>query len=725
MKSKLIIFVSFFFFISTSYVFSEVTKTYVQTASSENATQPSGIEFNPDGTKVFISKFGAGTNLYQYTLDTPFDISTIDAGTEVILDLNAGDDDIGNKTIENLTFNSDGTKIYAIGFGGGMNVHTLSTPYDFSSFTQDANDGKNWATYLTPGDGEIRPHIIKFNNDGTKMYLNDANVDANTNVVEYDLATPYLPGSATGTRDFNISDETDNAIQDVDFDDDGTRMYVVESRDTLDNNNNLIVYKLSTPFDVTSAKHVGTLNTFSDANNGGIRPLGMTFNNDGMKLYLTDWKSHEIHEYDLICPYGIVICELDETNVQTDTASQIEFAKDVIKHNTSTIFRRFDWLRRNENNLSSYSQNIKLNLSPILSFLPDKIEKPFTNTIYSKVKALTKKNKKHKKNKRWSFWSNGDLTIGERDSNKLKPREIETSGLTFGVDRKFNKGKFFGLALRYGNGETDILRSLNKFETESLSLNLYSSIKLNKKLNLNSLIGSSILEIDKLASGINIGGRNGKQIFSAIDLQASDGYTNLNIMPTAKIDFGITELSEYNQFNTSRELLANHDLITFETGNLTTGLKFDNIKTITNGSRSINGSFEYVHDFSSDVDYEFRNAGDTNYQTKTYNANSIHNLKSNIGFERLLDNGFTFGFNFENFQGFDDNSINQNSLYLKLSHIRDEDTKIALDYDPLQNNILKLNYAYKINNFDISVNSNYDFSDEDNFNTYLKLSNKF
>ena len=108
-------------------------------------------------------------------------------------------------------------------------------------------------------------------------------------------------------------------------------------------------------------------------------------------------------------------------------------------------------------------------------------------------------------------------------------------------------------------------------------------------------------------------------------------------MPTGKIGFGITELSEYNQFNISNKLLANHDLLTFETGTLTTGLKFDNLKDITNGKRSINGSFEYVQDFSSDINYEFLNSGDTVYQTKTYSGNSIHNLKSSFFKFKLLN----------------------------------------------------------------------------------------
>ena len=57
-----------------------------------------------------------------------------------------------------------------------MNVHSLSTPYDISDFTQDADDGLEWdedQTLYTDDDGDFEPHDITFNNDGTKMYLFD------------------------------------------------------------------------------------------------------------------------------------------------------------------------------------------------------------------------------------------------------------------------------------------------------------------------------------------------------------------------------------------------------------------------------------------------------------------------------------------------------------------------------------------------------------------------
>ena len=709
----------------------EVVKpVYLQSVASD-ITMPSGIELSPDGTKVFMTSYATSALARQYTLSTPFNISSLDASSVVNLNLNDGGDDnlsTAQYMIQGLTFNNDGSKIFAIDQDGKLNVHTLAAPYDFSNPTQLADDGLQFGgsetTHGDPGDENIRPHDLRFNNDGTKMYTFEAVYNGSeVPIIEYDLSTPFTPGSATLGRELDVKNIPNTTLQDIDFDDDGTRLYLVESSGSNTVNQEIYVWKLSTAFDVSTAIYQGKLPlTFNAAGTQGGTPIGITFANEGMKFYVTDYKNNKIHEFDLICPYGIVICELDETNVQTDTASQIEFAKDVIKHNTSTIFRRFDWLRRNENNLRSYSNNINLNLSQIFGSLPEEIEKPLTDAIYSKVSTLIQKNKRE--NKKWSLWSHGDLTIGERDSIGLNPREIKTSGLTLGMDRKFKNDKVFGLALRYGNEDTDILRSSNKFETEALSLNFYGQIKLNEKINLNSIIGTSILEIDKLKTGINTGSRNGKQIFSAISLEASDGFTNLNIMPTAKIDFGITELSKYNQFNTSNDILAVHDLLTFENGNLTTGLKFDNLKDISNGKRSINGSFEYVHDFTSDINYKFKNSGDS-YQSKLYNSNSIHNLKSNIGFERILYNGFTFGLNYENFQSFEKNTLNQDSLYLKLSRVRDKHTRVALDYDPLQDQNLEFSYTYVINGLDVLINSNYDFSEVSDYGANIELSATF
>ena len=149
--SKRIILAFIFLFVFAKDAYSKILPTFVQKVNSYiGGGATNGIALNPDGTKIFIGQFNnANTYIFEYELDTAFDISSKNAGTEETLDLNAGDDDI-NKEFEDFTFNNDGTKIFAIDDDGGMNIHTLSTAYDLTSATQVTDDGINWSTYLVP-----------------------------------------------------------------------------------------------------------------------------------------------------------------------------------------------------------------------------------------------------------------------------------------------------------------------------------------------------------------------------------------------------------------------------------------------------------------------------------------------------------------------------------------------------------------------------------------------
>ena len=696
----------------------DVLPTYVRSATAiDGGGQPIGIELNPDGTKVFFARFASGASLYQYTLTTPFDISTIDTSTEVTLNLNAGSDDLDSTDVEGFTFNGDGTKVYAIDYKGNMNVHTLSTPYDFSDFTQDADDGHDWNTYLTPGDGNIRPHDIRFNSDGTKMYLHEAtHTHDPVAIVEYHLATPYLPGSATKTEEFDVDPQVSAVVQDFDFDDDGTRMYVVTSSGS-NGNHNLAVYKLSTGFDVTTATHVGTMSNFfnADRTEGGT-PAGIHFAKDGMKFYQVTYTSNEIHEYDLSCPYGIVICEADSIS---NVGAQVEFAKHVIQQNTSTVFKRFEWLRRNEGKNYLNSNNINLNIyNPVLSSLKKQLKSSFSDSAiisigfnekkYSQVSLVEKKNKKSK-NKNWSYWSHGDISFGRKgDTATSKPNEIRVSGLMFGADKKINNNKFVGAAIRFGKGEIENISPNGiKLDNESLTLNLYSTLPINNNSNLNALFGVSLLRIDQLLSNEITGERNGKQVFTAINMQSKDGYGDFNIRPTGTFEFGVTQFSNYTDFGTSSTNSQDtYDSLTFKTGNIAAGFKFDNFIDINDGKLNRNGSLEYIQDLTSNIDYNFKNNSDNVSVTKTAETHSINNIKGNLGFEILYESGYTFALNYERFQGLDYSS-HQDSIFFKFGHIREEESEFAFNYKPLQNNQMELSYVKDVNGFDITFGSNY------------------
>ena len=81
------------------------------------------------------------------------------------------------------------------------------------------------------------------------------------------------------------------------------------------------------------------------------------------------------------------------------------------------------------------------------------------------------KRSKHEKKKKskWSSWSIVDVSIGDYEEMLLdKAKGITTKGITLGSDRKIGDDKFFGLALRYGNGSSNIRRTVQNVDLEEL-----------------------------------------------------------------------------------------------------------------------------------------------------------------------------------------------------------------------------------------------------------------
>ena len=718
---------SIFFCVSSSNA--EVKPTLLRTVSLTNIVKsPSDVRFNPAGTRIFFSDFRSGANvLLQYDVDTPFNISTIDFDSKVELATNGGVDNIQQP--QGFEFNNDGTKVFAINDGGGFNANSLSIPYDFSSATTIADDGFHFKTGPDPDIGNNRS--VKFNNDGTKMFLIDVWVNSSgRRIIEFNLSTPYDTSTVTEGNSFTIS-VASTILQDFSFDDDGTRMYVIESS-TGAAARFIYVYKLSTGFDITTATFVGKVQQVfeslgADGTNG--TPLGMGFSEDGMKLYQVTYQDgavgarDRVHEYDLSCPYGIVICEEDTVS---NNSAQVDVAKQVIHQNSSVIFKRFDWLRRNEGNNNLNSNNINLNINnPILSALSDTLKNTF-NQKYTK--ASVKKKKETRSNfKNLSFWSHGDISIGRTgDKATTTPQTLKVGGLMFGVDKKLKNNKFVGAAIRYGQGNTHNKTSDGfKLDSETLTLNLYSTNQLDSKLNLNTLLGLSFLKIDQLNSSDQVtGNRNGKQLFTAINMNSDSGYGEFNIRPTGGFMFGITSLSSYTDFNTS-SVQDIYDSLVFNTGNITAGLKFDKLVEKTNFNLFRNGSIEYIQDLSSNIGYTVKSHSDLTSQRKSVKRHSLHNLKVNFGMESVSESGHTFGLNFERLQGLDESSHLQ-SLFFKFGYLRENNTDIAFNFDPLTSNTANLSYLKHYNYFDLKLDTNYSFMDENpGYGLNLQLSNTF
>ena len=631
------------------------------------------IAITPDGKKMFVMdhlETGAtdGHAVFIYDLATAFDISTMDVTNRTIVNTTGlGDNLAGNDGNKTIKFSNDGKKLFLFNSNGRAQFHNLTSPYDVASISASTlipDDGLN---YLSAYNTINSLKGVAFNYDGTKMYLNDG-TKGTTDVTQVKLSTPFDPSSGTFEYNLNTTSTVGSGTftMDLYFDDDGTRLYISQG---LNNNTgsatHIFVWKLSTPFELSSATYVDKYQI--DGNGNNVSAYGWTFGNNGMKAYIGTEDSNDdgddiIYEYDLTCPYGIVLCENETASA---TSAQVEIAKNVIYQNSNTIFKRFDWLRRNEEKTNLNSHNIKLNINnPILASLKNKLENSLNSNLTNSLEytQASLKDKNPLKNMRnWSYWSHGDISFGRvGEKGFIKAKDIRTKGIMIGADKLINN-KIFGLAFRYGNDDVKIDTGAgSKLDAQAYTLNMYGSLPLDGKSNLNALVGASFLSIDQLIKGTITGERYGRQIFTSLTYQNENEYTNYDLIPFGKFEIGITQLSEYTDFGTSATNSVDvHERLTFKTGNISGGLKFDDILYLDRKTLSRNGFVEYIFDLTPDIDHFYKNYHDNTSVRKTIKKHSLHNIRGNIGFEYMNVDGYTFAINYERFQ----------SLSLSLIHI--------------------------------------------------------
>ena len=87
-------------------------------------------------------------------------------------------------------FKDDGTKLYIIGTTNDtVYEHTLSTAYDITTASYNSSD------YFSITSQETSPYAVRFNSNGTKMYIIG---DINTkSVFQYSLSTAWTVNTAS------------------------------------------------------------------------------------------------------------------------------------------------------------------------------------------------------------------------------------------------------------------------------------------------------------------------------------------------------------------------------------------------------------------------------------------------------------------------------------------------------------------------------------------------
>ena len=195
-----------------------------------------------------------------------------------------------DNTPQSIAFNNDGTKMYMMG-GFHKNIHqyTLSTGFDLSTASYD-----NVNFYM--GSQDNTPLHMKFNTDGTKMYVNGWQ---SNKIHQYSLASGF---DLSTTSYDNVTFDLPAFTYGFTFNNDGTKMY--SNGDA----GNLRQYSLTTGFDISTASYDNVNFSASQSHS----PNDMWFNSDGTKMYiLFAGGEDDVHQYSLTTGFDISTASYD------------------------------------------------------------------------------------------------------------------------------------------------------------------------------------------------------------------------------------------------------------------------------------------------------------------------------------------------------------------------------------------------------------------------------
>ena len=668
-------------------------------------TWPNGLAFNNDGTKMFVMGTD-GDDVNEYTLSTGFDVSI----ASFVDSFSVGSQE---SSAFGLAFSADGTKMFVTGSGGDdVNEYTLSTGFDVS--TASFNDINGDGTGFDVSSQEAGPTGLAFNNDGTKMFVLGA---TGQDVDEYTLSTGFDVSTASFVGSFSVSSQETNPWG-LAFSADGTKMFV-----TGGNGDDVNEYSLSTGFEITGptlsssspsdgATSVGVNDnivlTFSeavDAESGNIvikkssddstvetidvtgglvsgsGSTTITINPsttlDGETDYYITIAATAFDDADSASYVGFTASTTLNFTTESSTSSttdpltdkdvvgsieaQAEAPKRILQHVRTPVINRMDWLRRHrkENNLTN--QNIKFQFSNAMLASLSKV-----------IPASIDVNEVSKLSDNWSFWSEGSISVGKiGDTSSSSSKDIDSNGITIGMDKKIDENKMYGYALRFGRDEVEVGTSGTSLDTNSYSLSLYGTFPHEDTKFIDTVLGVSSLKTDhvrKSGSNTLTGERNGRQVFGSINFRTTYNKDKFNITPNGRIDLGYTELSEYSEIGTDALI---YDKQQIETGMVSIGIRLDDTIQFNQITFKPSGLLEYGANFSpsSDATVSYVSDPSTDY-TLSIAHEETHNIRAGLGFDIVTENGLTIMANYERDQS--DNS-HSDTLYLGISYISNKE----------------------------------------------------
>lgn len=238
---------------------------------SAETNDPIDLLFSDDGLTMYMTD-GFTFVTYQYTLTTPFQISTATYSGKSF-----------NPTAQapsgnDIFFGNSGTKLFVVDYGSSTVFQwTLSTAWDVSTASYDSV-----SVYV--GATANKPFLLFFRNNGLQMYV----MNASNKVFQFTLTTAWDVSTATYANIFFNSSAQVTDLANMFINPDGFRLFII------DYSGFVYQYTLQAPWNIGSAVYdnvsfnSSAQNTFAD---------GLWFGEGGSIMLIADALDGHVYQY--------------------------------------------------------------------------------------------------------------------------------------------------------------------------------------------------------------------------------------------------------------------------------------------------------------------------------------------------------------------------------------------------------------------------------------------
>ena len=287
--------------ITSTYNISSASYDSVNFSVSSQDGYPTGIAFNADGTKLFMT----GRNndyVYQYSLNPAYNLSTLS------YDGNSARFNVSSQsaTPHGLTFNANGTKMYIIDTSlDKIFQYSVSPAYSIANASYDSKE-------FSCASQDTSPLGAIFNNDGSKLFIAG---NANDAVYQYSVTDYDISTASYDSVSLSVSSQ-DLVPTGLRFNGNGTKLFVVGAT-----NDAVYQYNLPTPYSLINASYDNVSFSFG---NQESTPRDVLFNNSGTKMYLVGSDGTRIYQYSagqVIIPTSQYLVATTNSSGQIDTTA--------------------------------------------------------------------------------------------------------------------------------------------------------------------------------------------------------------------------------------------------------------------------------------------------------------------------------------------------------------------------------------------------------------------